>query len=152
MHRGVGTDSNSTAGPLHHGSWGHVAAGGKTCIVSGAYPCAASCADGMLSTSMNSCMLMLGREAFVPMPSVPYILFPEPHSVPSDFIKNAHPFGVSSTAENFQDVFSGKNLVNWGVMTPRFDEICPASPVINAALPADGVGVGVGVGVGAALQ
>ena len=69
MHKGGGTDSNSTAGPLHHGSWGHVAAGGKTCIVSGAYPCAASCADSMLSTSMNSCMLMLGREVFGPMPA-----------------------------------------------------------------------------------
>ena len=71
MHKGVGTDSNGTAGLL--GSFGHVAVGGytfgvgrKTCIVSGANGMSA---DGMLSMSMNSCMLMLGREVFVPMPT-----------------------------------------------------------------------------------
>ena len=61
--------SNSTTGPLHHGSGMHVAVGGETCIVSGANPCAASCADSMLSTSMTSCMLMLGREGFGPVPA-----------------------------------------------------------------------------------
>ncbi len=64
MHEGGGTDRNGTAGLL--GSLGHVAVGGytfgvgrKTCIISGANGLSA---DGMLSMSMNSCTLMLGRK------------------------------------------------------------------------------------------
>ena len=73
MHKGEGAYSKSTAGSIQHGSFGHVAVGGhtfgvgrKTCIVSGANGMSA---DGMLSMSMNSCILMLGREDFVPMPT-----------------------------------------------------------------------------------
>ena len=74
MHKGEGAYSKSTAGSIQHGSLGHVAIGGymfgvgrKTCIVSGANGMSA---DGMLSMSMNSCMLMLGRKVwFVPVPA-----------------------------------------------------------------------------------
>ena len=73
MRKGEGAYSNSTAGSIQHGSLRHVAVGGytfgvgrKTCIVSGANGMSA---DGMLSMSMNSCMLMLGLEGFVPMPA-----------------------------------------------------------------------------------
>ena len=74
MHKGRGAFSNNTAGSIQHGSLGHVAIGGhtfgvgrKTCIVSGANGMSA---DGMLSMSMNSCMLMLGRKVwFVPVPA-----------------------------------------------------------------------------------
>ena len=48
----------------------------------------------------------------VPIPSVPKKFSPDPHNAPSDLIRNAHPPGISSTAENFQAVLSGKNLVN----------------------------------------
>ena len=66
MRKGEGTNSNGTDGPLNHGSWEHVADWGETRIVSGANE---SCADSMLSTSMNSCMLMPGREVFGPVPA-----------------------------------------------------------------------------------
>ena len=62
MRKGEGADSNGTAVPLHHGSWGHVAVGGHTLGVEIWFgPVPASCTAGsgaqpMVVAAAGSCM------------------------------------------------------------------------------------------------